>query len=130
MSARRERKRGVHENLNKALSALERSVAAPVLEPRDRSGIIKDFEIVYELSWKALKEHLAHQGHETGTARQVFQTAYQLGVIANEETWLRCIEDRNNTVHTYNEGMAAEMCERIGSLYLPEFRQLAQALAA
>lgn len=41
------------KNLGKALQALDASVSQPVAEPRDLSGIVKDFEIAYELSWKA-----------------------------------------------------------------------------
>lgn len=52
-------------NFKRALQNLKRSIATPVLEPRDLSGIIKDFEMTYELSWKVLKKRLRNDGHET-----------------------------------------------------------------
>ena len=67
MSARPDPRSGQKAlNFSKALRALERSVASPVTEPRDLSGIVKDFEIAYELSWKSLKAYLENQGHESG----------------------------------------------------------------
>lgn len=40
------------ENLRRAVAALEASVREPVVSPRDLSGIVKNFEIAYELGWK------------------------------------------------------------------------------
>ena len=37
-------------NLERALKSLKDSVSAPIREKRDLSGIIKDFELVYELT--------------------------------------------------------------------------------
>lgn len=51
-------------NFFKALENLRRSLSSPITEPRDQSGIIKDFEMTYELSWKSLKKILLVQGHQ------------------------------------------------------------------
>ena len=112
------------QNLRKALSALETAVATPITEQRDLSGIVKDFEIVYELSWKALKKYLEVHGHEVKTAKHAFSIAYQLGLIEQEEVWLEMINDRNLTVHTYNENFALELSERIRLNYLQAFQRL------
>ena len=88
------------------------------------SGIVKDFEIVYELGWKALKTFLEGQGHETTSARDAFSRAYELGFLANQAVWLEIIADRNLTVHTYDEPFARELCERIKTRYLPAFQLL------
>src|ERR1035437_3146813 len=72
-------------NYSKALKALVRSSSAPITEPRDLSGIIKDFEITYELSWKTLKAFLEKQGNETGPAKDVFAKAYQLRRLENQQ---------------------------------------------
>ena len=112
------------KNFEKALTALEKSVAAPITEARDLSGIIKDFEIVYELSWKTLKRHLEAQGHGTKPAKHTFATAYQLNLIDNEEVWLGTIEDRNQTVQIYDENLARDMVKRINGSYVCEFQKL------
>src|SRR5579864_3500883 len=111
-------------NYTKALKALEKSVTSPISEPRDLSGIIQDFEIMYELSWKTLKAFLEMQGHESGPAKEVFSKAYQLQRLDNPDTWLAMIDDRNLTVHTYDEKLATSLCDRIRSRYVPAFQAL------
>lgn len=111
-------------NFEKALNALEKSLATPVKEPRDLSGIVKDFEIVYELGWKALKTFLEKQGHQTQSARDTFSEAYRLNYLSEQNVWLEIIEDRNLTVHTYDEQFAQELCERIKKRYVLAFQAL------
>lgn len=121
-------RRGV-ENVRRALAALERSVETPVTEPRDLSGIVKDFELLYELSWKTLKKVLESEGHETGTAREVYRVAYQRGFLTDEAGWLEMIDDRNRTVQTYDEAFAAQLAARIRERYVPLFRALGERLS-
>jgi len=111
-------------NFTRALKALHRSATTPITEPRDMSGIVKDYEIVYELSWKTLKAQLEAEGHLTSTAKDVFAQAYQLGRLGNQDIWMEMITDRNLTVHTYDETLAKELCERIRTQYLPVFEAL------
>ena len=117
-------------NFDRALSALVQSLVSPVTEARDVSGIVKDFEIVYELSWKCLKAVLEKQGHESGTARDVFARAYQLRLLDDEAAWLEMIEDRNLAVHTDDEKLAQALCDRIRSRYVTAFQQLQKTLHA
>jgi nucleotidyltransferase substrate binding protein (TIGR01987 family) len=116
------------QNLKKAFSALEVSAKTPIQEPRDLSGIIKDFEITYELSWKCLKKFLEKEGHEIKSARNAFSKAYQLGYIDHEKEWLAILQDRNLTVHTYDQRFAKEMCDRIKDSYVERFRSLVSLL--
>lgn len=117
-------------NFAKAAHALERSASSPITEPRDMSGIVKDFEIVYELSWKLLKAFLEKEGHETGSAKDVFSRAYQFRYLQDQAVWLEMIADRNLTVHTYDEKLAAALCERIRQRYVPAFQALSITLKA
>src|SRR5262249_41103683 len=105
------------ENFTRAMAALQRSVSTPIAEPRDLSGIIKDFEIAYELGWKCLKRALGTHGIESGSARETFERAYQSGWIDEEEVWLAMISDRNQTVHTYNEKFARALVERVNGYH-------------
>lgn len=111
-------------NFRLALAALEQSLSTPVSEPRDMSGIIKDFELAYELGWKALKQTLAEQGHPSGSAREAFSLAYSLEYLSEEAVWLEMIGDRNLTVHTYNQTLAKAMCERIRQRFSPALKEL------
>jgi nucleotidyltransferase substrate binding protein (TIGR01987 family) len=115
-------------NFNRALQSLESAIALPILNPRDSAGIIQNFEFVYELAWKSLKEYLAELGHVTSSAREVFKTAYRLEVISDEALWIGMIQDRNLTVHTYNENLAEQLVTNIRSSYLPLFRKLKGSL--
>lgn len=113
-------------NFKRALANLQRSLATPILEPRDLSGVIKDFEMVYELSWKVLKKYLLLQGHETLGAKDVFSKAYQLGYLSNEALWLKMIEDRNQTSHVYEEAEARRIVVRVQADYLSSLLDLAK----
>jgi len=109
------------KNLKQALTNLKRSVETPIKEPRDLSGIVKDFEITYELSWKLLKKFLEREGHEVKSAREAYAKAYQLGYLKDESVWLKIIDDRNLTVHTYDQKFAEQMCSRIQQGYVQAF---------
>jgi nucleotidyltransferase substrate binding protein (TIGR01987 family) len=108
-------------NLKKAYASLQRSLSTPVTEPRDLSGIIKDFEMVYELSWKVLKRRLADDGTSTQGPKDVFTKAYQLGYIADEERWLGMIADRNQANHVYDEAQARTIVDRVRQTYADLF---------
>src|SRR4051812_21207210 len=99
-------------NWEKTVRALEISANDPILKPRDLSGIVKDFEITYELAWKTLKDLLELEGQQTKAAKDVFTQAFKAHYIDNEASWLSMIEDRNLTAHTYDEAFAYELCER------------------
>ncbi len=116
-------------NFRRALANLEMSVALPVKEPRDMSGIIKDFEMAYELSWKVLKRKLREEGHQTLGAKDVYSKAYQLGYLKKEQPWLSMIQDRNLTAHVYDEESALRIVERIKKSYLSELQDLAAMLS-
>ena len=113
-------------NFKRALKNLERSLAAPITEPRDQSGIIKDFEMTYELSWKVMKKTLQEQGHQSLGAKDVFTKAYQLGFLDDEKLWLNMIEDRNRSSHVYDESSAMDIISRIRSDYLDAFQLFAK----
>lgn len=115
-------------NLKKAFLSLSRSISTPVSEPRDRSGIIKDFELTYELTWNCLKKFLEQEGHEIKSARDAFKKAYSLGYLQNEELWLNIIKDRNLTVHTYDESFAQEMVDHIKRHHFGAFQELVDFL--
>jgi len=112
------------DNYKKALASLEGYCIDPIVTLRDKAGVIKGFEYVYELSWVTLKKFLAQLGHETQGARTVFSTAFQLGYLKNETNWLDMIIQRNTTVHTYNQDYAEDLVFKIKDNYIFEFRSL------
>ena len=111
-------------NFLRALQNLEQSVALPIQNHRDISGVIKDFEMAYELSWKVLKKVLREAGHETLGAKDVYTQAFQLGYLDAQEPWITMIQDRNQTAHVYDENDARGILARITSNHLPAFLAL------
>lgn len=111
-------------NFSKALTSLDGASKRDCRDPVIVAGIVQNFEFTYELTWLCLKRVLEVGGHSTGMARDVFLKAFQLGVISEEKSWLKMIEDRNATVHTYDQEFAKEMIERIIQIYLPLFKKI------
>ena len=107
------------KNLTLAVSRLEEGLRDQNLSYLEKAGVIKSFEFVYELTWTALKLILGEEGHATTSARAVFELAFKLGWIDDEQTWLAMIKDRNLTVHTYDEAFANKTEQKIRTIYFP-----------
>ena len=92
-----------------------------------RDAVIQRFEFTFELTWKTLKLYLERQGLETGGPRQTFRKAFVEGLVPTAEegdVWMRMLEDRNLTVHTYDESLAEQIYQRIVSDYAPILQSL------
>ena len=80
---------------------------------------------------EAMKEILEQQGfseNKTGSPRQVLKTAYQAGMINNEEVWLQALQARNNVAHAYNEAIAQNIVRESQEIYISMFRDLKTTL--
>ncbi len=111
------------DNLTSAMESFEKCLKEPIHEDRDLAGIIKNFEFVYELTWKSLKHLLSLEGKEAYTPREVFEAAFEFNIIADEQIWPNIMKDRNLTVHTYDQKFANEMYERILKSYFTVFKK-------
>lgn len=97
-----------------------------------RTGIIGQFNLTFELAWKALQEIMRmHSVAEAGTGspREVLQLAYKFGFINNSEIWLLMLKKRNTSVHIYNEDEVDEMIALIRDSFIPAFTALKDTLA-
>lgn len=112
--------------LQKSLAALQAALAAGYTE-HTRDSAIKRFELTYELAWKTLRRFLAEFGGvETGaTVRDIYRAAGEAGLLQNGgvERWFAHHDNRNRTVHVYDEGEAERVYAR-----LDEFAWDAEAL--
>lgn len=78
-----------------------------------------------------MKEILEQQGfseNKTGSPRQVLKTAYQSGMINDEELWLQALQARNNVAHAYNEAIAQSIVKESQEIYIAMFRDLKTTL--
>ncbi len=92
-----------------------------------RDAAIKRFEFTYELSWKAIQSFLAREGISCISPKACFKEAYKFGLVPDSPLWKLMMEDRNLTVHTYNESVAEEIYARLRT-YVPLFEDLAKNL--
>lgn len=54
--------------------------------------------------------------------------AFRVGLIHDGEGWLRMVQDRNLTSHTYNRATAEQVSREVEERYLPCFRELRRTL--
>ena len=91
------------------------------------TGLVGLFEVCFEQSWKAMKELLENSGYdsaETGSPRHIIKTAYQAGMIDDEEIWLLALRARNNVAHAYNKDVALDIIYEAKDKYYDMFRKL------
>lgn len=94
-------------------------------------AIVGLFDICFEQAWKAMKERLQAEGFPaaaTGSPRQVLKTAYQAGLIEDEELWLSALAARNNEAHAYNEEIALSIAKDVKERFYPMFDALKEKL--
>ena len=78
--------------------------------------MIQRFEFCFEILWKCGRDYLlTEEGLDAASPKKVIRFLREAGVLDEEETEraLAMVDDRNLTVHTYDEALAAEMIARI-----------------
>ena len=96
-----------------------------------RTGVIGQFNLTFELAWKALQEVLKLHGAEeasTGSPREILQLGYRLGFVDDSAVWLLMLKKRNTSVHVYNEDEVDEMILLIRDSFIPAFIVLEKTL--
>jgi nucleotidyltransferase substrate binding protein (TIGR01987 family) len=96
----------------------------------ERAGLIQFFEMAFELSWKLLKDYEQQEGFTAKTPREVIKQAFQSGIISNGHDWIEALQDRNLTVHTYQEEVAIAVEASIRNRYFPLLQALYEAFKA
>lgn len=94
----------------------------------NRDSAIKRFELTFELAWKSIQKFLQEQNKVIcRSPKECLREAFGLGLIADDSRWLEALDDRNLTVHTYDEKVADEVYSRLGR-YLKLFEQFNESL--
>lgn len=111
------------ERLNERVAVAEKALAAfqevmaianPTLIERDAA--IQRFEFTFEAVWKAAKQMLFEvEGIDAGSPKGVIRACREVGLFDEAQAImaLQMADDRNLTVHTYNEALAAEIYGRM-----------------
>ena len=113
------------ENFTNSLSILAEA-DFKLAEENDiyRTGIIGQFNLTFELAWKALQEIMrmhSVEGATTGSPREILQFGYKIGFINGSEVWLLMLKKRNTSVQIYNEDEIDEMIMLIRDSFIPAF---------
>lgn len=96
-----------------------------------RTGVIGQFNLTFELAWKALQQVLrAHgaQGADTGSPREILQLGYKLGFLDDAAVWLTMLKKRNAAAHIYDEDSIDELLLLIRDSFIPAFIVLEKQL--
>ena len=96
-----------------------------------KSGLIKHFELAYELSWKMMRRWLmaavGATDAEVFSRRDLFRQAAVAGLIDDVDRWTQYHEARNLTSHTYDRETAERVLDAVPS-FLRDVRALLAAL--
>lgn len=133
------------ESLEKALKALdvalrvyERVRHGPDTELADtaRSGVVQNFEVAYEQSWKLLRrwltEELGYPETELAMRRHLFRVAAKHQLVDDPQAWMDFHQARNLTSHTYDLAIAQQVAHaaaefaHTGHALLARLKQAAQ----
>lgn len=96
-----------------------------------RTGVIGQFNLTFELAWKALQAVLrlhGAEGAESGSPREILQLGYKVGFITDSAVWLLMLKKRNVSVHIYDEDEIDEMLLLIRDSFIPAFVVLEKML--
>lgn len=107
------------QELRKANARLKEALA---LEKNDivRDSVIQRFEFTVELSWKVLQKALRLSGlADPLSPKACFREAARLGWVADPEAWIKFVDDRNLSSHTYREELAEQVYK--SAKKLPEY---------
>ena len=96
-----------------------------------RMGVVGQFNLTFELAWKALQEVLRMHGverAETGSPREILQVGYKVGFVNDSSVWLLMLKKRNTSIHIYNEEEIDELIVFIRDSFIPAFTDLEETL--
>jgi nucleotidyltransferase substrate binding protein (TIGR01987 family) len=114
------------KNFERALNRLEEAyLKAKTSNENDypffRDSAIQRFEFTVELFWKLLKAYLKEvEGVDCRSPKSCIREFFSAGHLTEEETvtFLRMIDDRNLTSHTYREEVAEHLFSKLETYIL------------
>lgn len=99
-----------------ALRTLEEILTLDTSSPIIRDAAIQRFEYTFEAVWKAGKRFLLEiEGIDAASPKGTVRSFRELGLMTDAQASeaLVMVNDRNLTVHTYNEPVAVDIFSRI-----------------
>lgn len=109
----------------KSVNRLKEALEQPKTE-FIRDSVIQRFEFSIELAWKTSKKIM---GTPTSAPKDVIREMAQSRYIDDVEIWLKAIDMKNLSSHTYKENLA-ELVYYFAESFLAELQKLAERLQA
>lgn len=119
------------QNFDKAFKRLTDAIQIIRNDPDNvllQAGLIQTYEFTFELAWKTLKDYLEMEGFMVPSPRATLRQAFQCGYIQQGDVWLKALNDRNLTAHTYDDEVAKEVIADIQQTYYFLLKDLHQWL--
>ena len=107
-----ERLRQRLEVASSALASLKELLTQPPASLVERDAAIQRFEYTVEAIWKAAQRYLdIREGLNAGSPKAAARMCREVGLLDDEQATqaLEMMDDRNLTVHTYNEQLAQQI---------------------
>lgn len=118
-----ERIERIFDDFKKAVDNLEYAVNNTV-DDLDVDGVIKRFELCYELSWKVIRLYLENLGIICKNPRDCFKHAKLNELIEDDIIWMEMIDMRNRLVHEYSLDYSKKMFNDIKLKFTEQFKKL------
>jgi len=116
----------------KALATLDEVESLTLPAAVERDITIMRFIYTFEACWRALQRYLnLVEGVDAETPKACMRGARDAGLLTDQqtETALVMVDDRNLTVHTYNEALANQIVGRMAG-HVSVMRSLLAAMTA
>src|SRR5574344_2852710 len=120
-------------NFKSSLLLLEKSINAYNSDKNNEVfhlAVIQSFEIIFELSWKLMKDYLFLQGIELYTPREVIKESFSINFLEDGQLWIDMLADRNASSHEYSNEKIFIILEKISNIYFFEFKKLEKLVEA
>lgn len=97
----------------------------------DIAGWIHIFDLVFDLSWKTLRDYMKAQGESENMdfTREVLSLSVAHGFIDDGSIWIDMLADRNSSTHEYDEKSALKVVINIKNEYILALDMLYEKLA-
>lgn len=119
--------------LHASMAGAQWAELSPDVREAVKAGVIQNFEVAYEQSWKMIRRWLESNpvaGDVSGASmRQVYRLAAKAGMIDDVDLWMKFHQARNQTSDTYNV-KTAELVFSVSSEFLPEAQRVLRLLEA
>ncbi len=94
------------------------------------AAVIQAFEFTFEQCWKSIQKQAGQEGLSIASPKKALEWAMTTGWLSqsDESEWLKMLDDRNLTSHTYKQAIAREVSERVRNSYMGQFEKILQKM--